>query len=81
MHSWNDGADNDEVAGDEEECANGSAYDKAGSLGSSPMGARVTAQLQHDARYYGRHESAQSTRRTRLRDRMGLGALWADNDE
>ncbi|KAK4495542.1 hypothetical protein PRZ48_013874 [Zasmidium cellare] len=81
VHSWNDGQDNDEVAGDEEECANGSAYAKAGSLGSSPMGARVTAQLQHDARYYGRHEGGASARRTRLRDRMGLGALWGQDDE
>jgi WD repeat-containing protein 23 len=46
------------------------------------MGARVTAQLLHDERYYGTQTAAQrDVRRTRLRDRMGLGALWGVDDD
>lgn len=83
VHTWNDGADGDEVGSPEdEECKNGEAYANAPNLGSSPIGARVTAQLQHDARYYGQHNhNAATSRRTRLRDRMGLGALWGDDDD
>ncbi|KAK1003335.1 hypothetical protein LTR54_007849 [Friedmanniomyces endolithicus] len=81
VHSWNDGADGDEVGGDEDALAGASAEEmcRGESLGSAPMGARVTAQLRHDARFYGESAREQgTTRRTRLRDRMGLrlGNLW-----
>ncbi|KAK3069911.1 hypothetical protein LTR53_011373 [Teratosphaeriaceae sp. CCFEE 6253] len=79
VHSWNDGAESDEVGGDEDgfSGASGETMGKAESLGSTPMGARVTAQLRHDARFYGTESRNQpGARRTRLRDRMGLGNLW-----
>ncbi|KAK3695914.1 hypothetical protein LTR37_018269 [Vermiconidia calcicola] len=85
VHSWNDGANEDEVGdGDGSD-----AFREKPSLGSTPMGARVTAQLQHDERYYGSLQGAgagggreqQGVRRTRLRDRMGLGALWGDEED
>ncbi|GAB7359597.1 hypothetical protein MBLNU230_g6781t1 [Neophaeotheca triangularis] len=56
VHSWNDGADADEV-GDhavlEAEGRSDRGLNGARSLGSTPMGARVTPQLQFDQRYYG----------------------------
>ena len=43
------------------------------------MGARVTGQLEHDARYYaGSNGNLSQFRRTRMRNRMGL---WADDDD
>lgn len=51
VHSWNDGAGSDELTPEDEDPQ---AYAKADSLGSAPMGARVTAQLEHDDRYYGK---------------------------
>ncbi|KAI5357589.1 Putative WD40/YVTN repeat-like-containing domain superfamily [Septoria linicola] len=84
VHSWNDGVETDECAPeDEEELKTGEAYDKAESLGSAPMGSRVTAQLQHDQRYYGTSATAagRETRETRLRDRRGLGALFGNEDD
>jgi DDB1- and CUL4-associated factor 11 len=64
------------------------AYAEAKSLGAGPMGARVTAQLAHDERFYGDggRRDAEGTRRTgtratRLRDRMGLGSFWGMDDE
>ncbi|CAK1359650.1 LEC14B protein [Cercospora beticola] len=83
VHSWNDGQDTDECAPeDETELQTGEAYDKAETLGNAPMGSRVTAQLVHDQRYYGStNGSAREARRTRLRDRMGLGALFGGDDD
>ncbi|KAK4609377.1 LEC14B protein [Fulvia fulva] len=84
VHSWNDGMETDEVGEpDEAECKSGAAYAKASSLGASPMGARVTAHLQHDQRYYGQpsNNANQTSRRTRLRDRIGLGALWGGDED
>ncbi|KXT15556.1 hypothetical protein AC579_6532 [Pseudocercospora musae] len=80
VHSWNDGADGDEVGEPDD---TGEAFTKAASLGASPMGARVNAQLQHDVRYYNsqNQNAARTSRATRLRDRMGLGALFGDDDE
>ena len=68
---------------DDEACKSGAAYARAASLGASPMGARVTPHLQHDQRYYGQNNSNanQTSRRTRLRDRIGLGALWGGDEE
>ena len=78
VHSWNDGRDEDEV--DEE--GEGDRFANKKSLGSTPMGARVTAQLQHDGRYYQDPDVGTGNgRRTRLRDRLGLGALWGDDTE
>lgn len=85
VHSWSDGTAEDEIRpiGANENGGNvdAAAYANAGSLGASPMGARVTAQLQHDARYYGTTTTAgRGQRRTRTRNMMGLGALWGDDD-
>ncbi|EMC98014.1 hypothetical protein BAUCODRAFT_32020 [Baudoinia panamericana UAMH 10762] len=86
VHSWNGGLDSDEVGGDRDGFtgATGEEMASAKSLGSTPMGARVTAQLQHDQRFYGNAPTERRTeaRRTRLTDRMGLGSLFgADDDE
>ncbi|KAK5164350.1 uncharacterized protein LTR77_010046 [Saxophila tyrrhenica] len=80
VHSWNDGVEADEV-GDDEGAAAGRGSGEKRSLGSAPMGARVTAQLGHDERYYGAQtERARGARARGLRDRMGLGALWGDDE-
>lgn len=85
VHSWSDGTDSDEV-GDEglaNGTTNGEAFARAKSLGSMPMGARVTAQLQHDERFYVSQTANQQSRRSRaarLAQRTGLGALWAEDD-
>lgn len=83
VHSWNDGVDTDENEADEEEMKSGEAYEKAETLGNAPMGARVTAQLQHDQRFYGHTERRETRTQRRLRDRIGLGGLFggADDDE
>lgn len=81
VHSWSDGTGDDEIGRGSDENGNpdAAAYGNAGSLGATPMGARVSAHLQHDARYYG---GATTTRRsTRVRNPMGLGALWGGDDE
>ncbi|KAF2767920.1 WD40 repeat-like protein [Teratosphaeria nubilosa] len=76
VHSWNDGMDEDEITGGVD-TRDGEVFARAGSLGSSPMGARVTAQLRHDERFYGTQSRAQEEgRRMRLRDRMGMAGLW-----
>lgn len=84
VHSWNDGADDDEVGDGEGDRGDGRTFAKARSLGATPMGARVTAQLQHDDRFYGGPAGAQqpsgtARRAARLRDR--LGALWGADEE
>ena len=67
---------------DDSACRTGEAFAGKPSLGSTPMGARVTAQLHHDERYYGStNQQAQNARRNRLRDRIGLGGLWGNNDD
>ena len=84
VHSWSDGAIGDEVGDDDNSaaCRTGEAFARKPNLGSTPMGARVTAQLHHDERYYGNHNAQpQNARRNRLRDRMGLGALWRDDED
>ncbi|KAI6801823.1 WD40 repeat-like protein, partial [Hortaea werneckii] len=86
VHSWNDGLDSDEVGGDTDGFtgARAETMGKANSLGSTPMGARVTAQLNHDDRYYGEGNTTtrQSTRSRRMRARMmGLGGLFADDED
>lgn len=81
VHTWTDGVETDEVGDDGElGCRTGDAFARKGSLGSTPMGARVSAQLHHDERYYGNPgtQQARSARRVGLRDRLSLGALWAD---
>lgn len=87
MHSWSDGADADEV-GDPGEIRSLGAALATGeikrSLGSTPMGARVTAQLQHDERYYegqGATGRQREVRRNRLGNRMTLGALFGGGDD
>lgn len=83
VHSWNDGHDSDEGEPDDpgDKCSNGSAYLTAPSLGASPMGARVNARLDHDARYYATGTATQATSRaTRLRERMGLAGLWGNGE-
>lgn len=82
VHTWTDGANGDEVgdSGDEE-CQSGAVYANASSLGASPMGARVTAQLQHDSRYYGQHNTSTSTSRLARMANRGLGALWGDDSD
>lgn len=78
MHSWADGAEVDEIGDFEEIAAAGGKK----ALGATPMGARVTAQLLHDDKFYGTTGvQRQNARRNRLRDRMGLGALWGDDDD
>ena len=87
VHTWSDGAEADEIGDvNEAACRNGQAFAHRPSLGSTPQGARVTAQLMHDERYYGNSNTQQqSARRRNLSDRMGLGRLWAgdegDDDE
>lgn len=74
VHSWNDGADGDEVGdqeGMEAEGREGQGLDGNRALGSTPMGARVTAQLQFDERYYGVRGSS----------RTALGATFAARDD
>ena len=82
VHTWKDGADSDEVG--EFDPSSGAAPDKNRTLGSTPTGARVTAQLQHDARYYGTHEerntSQNQARRNMLRG-MGWGGMLGDDDD
>lgn len=83
MHTWTDGAETDEV-GEEGEvgCRTGDSFARKESLGSTPMGARVSAQLHHDERYYGNPAPGhtRSARRAGLRDRLSLGALWGDDE-
>lgn len=83
VHTWSDGADGDEIGPvDELAQKSGEAFANRSSLGSTPQGARVTAHLHHDARYYeNSNTQQQNARRTRLSDRMGLGALWAGDDD
>ncbi|KAI7356090.1 hypothetical protein D0864_04504 [Hortaea werneckii] len=86
VHSWNDGLDSDEVGGDTDGFtgARAETMGKANSLGSTPMGARVTAQLNHDDRYYGEGNTSSrpSTRSRGMRARMmGLGGLFADDED
>ncbi|KAK3674253.1 hypothetical protein LTR78_005722 [Recurvomyces mirabilis] len=88
VHSWNDGVDTDEIGGDTDGFTGASAAQmgERENLGATPMGARVTAQLRHDERFYGtqqqRGAEQQGARRTRLRDRMGLGSLFsAEGDD
>lgn len=77
MHSWNEGQDEDEV----EEGEEGERFSARKNLGSTPMGARVTAQLQHDGRYYHDPDAGRmGGRRTGLRS-QGLGALWGDEED
>ena len=66
MHSWNDGLEGHDEVGVDEKGRAGKA-----SLGSAPMGARVTAQLRHDGRYYAEAEEQPTSRR---RFGRGLGA-------
>lgn len=91
VHSWNDGEDIDEVGDDSHTpCGSGvqgntasARYKKYSSLGSTPMGARVTAQLHHDERFYGQGVQPRETnqRRARMAQRMGLGAIWGDDSD
>lgn len=77
VHSWNEGQDEDEV----EEGEEGERFSARKNLGSTPMGARVTAQLQHDGRYYHDPDAGRmGGRRTGLRS-QGLGALWGDEED
>nr|OQO32396.1 hypothetical protein B0A51_00456 [Rachicladosporium sp. CCFEE 5018] len=82
VHSWNDGVGSDEV-GDEEDGEDVASFANKDSLGSTPMGARVTAQLRHDGRFYGMPQPRRGmTARTRsVRER--LGGIWGgvDDDE
>jgi len=86
VHSWNDGADDDEVGGEEDPEAARSQGRSNMDLGSRSMGARVNAQLQHEDRFYGNGPEAQTQRQrdprgTRMAQRMGLGTLWGDDDD
>ena len=70
MHSWNDGVEGADEVGEDVRGAHGKS-----SLGSAPMGARVTAQLRHDGRYY-----AESEEPRRRRGGRGMGAaIWWDD--
>jgi len=72
VHSWNDGLEGPDEVGVDERGSAGKA-----SLGSTPMGARVTAQLRHDGRYYA--EPVAEPRRRRMG--RGLGAaIWGDDE-
>ncbi|KXL50507.1 hypothetical protein M433DRAFT_4183 [Acidomyces richmondensis BFW] len=88
VHSWNDGMESDEVGGDLDGFTPGvtaEIFANKTNLGSTPMGARVTAQLHHDGRFYGgAREDRQSYRRNRdrVRRQLGLGRLWGiDGDD
>ncbi|SMY29792.1 unnamed protein product [Zymoseptoria tritici ST99CH_1A5] len=84
VHSWNGGDDGesvDEIGGIP---AEGDHRDvEGGRLGSAPMGARVTAQLRHDARFYasGVAQDARSQRSRGARMMGGLGDGDEDDDE
>ena len=76
VHSWTDGVGGDEVGDDDDGDGSGRGGDgfEAKSLGSTPMGARVTPQLQHDSRFYtsrNDREPVTARRAARLRDRLG----------
>ena len=71
VHSWNDGLEGPDEVGEDERGAAGKA-----SLGSAPMGARVTAQLRHDERYYAEPEEP----RRRMGRGIGRAALWGDDE-
>lgn len=82
VHSWNDGADADEVGDDDGGAQPNTAsarHKRFSSLGSTPMGARVTAQLHHDERFYGQGAPPRQTNQRRAT--MGLGAIWRDEEE
>lgn len=68
MHSWNDGVEGMDEVGEDDSGAGGKT-----SLGSTPMGARVTGQLRHDARYYAEPEEP----RRRRSGRFGA-AIWGN---
>lgn len=81
VHSWTDGVDDDEVSYDKD-----GVYDSATgtkrSLGSTPMGARVNARLDHDDRFYARRnpELAPPSRAQRMRTRW-LRTLAGNRDD
>jgi len=83
VHSWSDGTAEDEVrlSQNGEAAPDAAAYVNAGSLGASPMGARVNAELRHEPRYYATPSTTAEQRRTRTRNLGGLRALWGDDDE
>jgi len=85
VHSWNDGVESDEVGGDVDGSTPGvtaETFARKPNLGSTPMGARVTAELQHDGRFYGgASEDRQSSRRVRVRRQFGLGRLLGMDDD
>ena len=72
MHSWNDGVEGPDEIGADDRGSAGKA-----SLGSTPMGARVTAQLRHDGRYYGEPEEP----RRRRTGRSAMAALFGDRGD
>jgi WD repeat-containing protein 23 len=75
VHSWNDGVEGPDEVGADVRGAAGKA-----SLGSAPMGARVTAQLRHDGRYYAEAEEQLPPGRRRRTGR-GLGAaIWGEDE-
>lgn len=84
VHSWTDGADDDEVSHDQDGIFCNATGQKR-SLGSTPMGARVNARLEHDERFYARRtpEMAPSGRAQRLRNRLlrNLPGNFADEDD
>lgn len=68
VHSWNDGVDVDELGDvNDDEHIDGGTFAAAHSLGAAPMGARVTAKLQHDPNFYRRPAPPQPSRRSGLR--------------
>ncbi|QIW99292.1 hypothetical protein AMS68_004810 [Peltaster fructicola] len=79
VHSWNDGIeDNDEVGVDEDPSTSASLER---SLGATPMGARVTAQLQHEQSFY-RASSTRSRNSRRAATLRNLGyAVDADDED
>lgn len=85
MHSWSDGTAEDEVrlngSGDDSGNVDAAAYANAGTLGASPMGARVNAELRHDPRYYGTSSTGREQRRSGARHLGALRALWGDVED
>lgn len=82
VHSWNDNVAVDEQGDvNDAENADGEVFANAASLGASPMGARVTAQLQHEPRFYQVRRSAATTRAGLRPRRTGLARLFNAQDD
>lgn len=84
VHSWNDDSTSTSASAN-----NADDSDEGDECDNPPMGARLTAQLDHDQRFYNTQSGNNATgggissfRRARLRQRQRMGlAAFGDDDE